>query len=145
MNEACALSQRYVEDGETPAPRGSRGENPAYSAQVLSLIAVNHQQKSICVDYLLQPYAISSMLRPECKSRPLVNGNHSFLITWIKKTGFRCRVSGFRREERKSGNPKPHMKLHHLLQKCSFFLIKLAASMAWIKQRTAEYRMSKDK
>jgi hypothetical protein len=25
---------------------------------------------------------------------------------------------------------KPHMKLHHLLQKCSFFLIKLAAFQA---------------
>jgi len=25
---------------------------------------------------------------------------------------------------------KPHMKLHHLLQKCSFFLIKLAAFLA---------------
>jgi hypothetical protein len=34
---------------------------------------------------------------------------------------------------------------HHLLQKCSFFLIKLAvfqASGGWIKQRTAEYRIS---
>jgi hypothetical protein len=32
------------------------------------------------------------------------------------------------------------MKLHHLLQKCSFFLIKLAASQAigWAEQRTAE-------
>jgi hypothetical protein len=46
MNEACALSQQYVEDGETPAPRESKGENPAYSVQVSSLIVVNHQQKS---------------------------------------------------------------------------------------------------
>jgi hypothetical protein len=32
------------------------------------------------------------------------------------------------------------MKLHHLLQKCSFFLIKLAAFQAggWSEQRTAE-------
>jgi hypothetical protein len=32
------------------------------------------------------------------------------------------------------------MKLHHLLQKCSFFLIKLAAFQAsgWAEQRTAE-------
>jgi hypothetical protein len=37
----------------------------------------------------------------------------------------------------------PYM-LHHLLQKCSFFLIKLAALAAggWAKQRTAEYRIS---
>jgi hypothetical protein len=37
---------------------------------------------------------------------------------------------------------KPRMKLHHLLQKCSFFLIKLAALAAGgrAEQRTAEYR-----
>jgi hypothetical protein len=42
----------------------------------------------------------------------------------------RFQVSGVRREERKSGNPKPHMKLNLLIQKCSFFLIKLAAFQA---------------
>ena len=42
----------------------------------------------------------------------------------------RCRVSALAYLAR--------MKLSHLLQKCSFFLIKLAALMAWIKQRTAE-------
>jgi hypothetical protein len=33
---------------------------------------------------------------------------------------------------------------HHLLQKCSFFLINLAALAAggWAEQRTAEYRIS---
>jgi hypothetical protein len=35
-------------------------------------------------------------------------------------------------------------EIHHLLQKCSFFLIKLAALAAggWAEQRTAEYRIS---
>jgi len=41
-------------------------------------------------------------------------------------------VSGFRREELKNGNPKPHMKLHDI--RCHFHevssSIKLAASAA---------------
>jgi hypothetical protein len=56
-------------------------------------------------------------------------------------SGVGCQVSGERTEERK---PKTLYE-HHLLQKCSFFLIKLAAFQAsggWIKQRTAEYRIS---
>ena len=41
-------------------------------------------------------------------------------------------------------NPEPRVKLHHLLQKCSFFLIKLAALATGdrAEQRTAEYRIS---
>jgi hypothetical protein len=42
--------------------------------------------------------------------------------------GFRCQVSGVREAHRKI--LKPRVKLHHLLQKCSFFLIKLAAFLA---------------
>jgi hypothetical protein len=44
----------------------------------------------------------------------------------MQTTGYQ--VSGFGCQENDSLNPR--VKLHHLLQKCSFFLIKLAAFLA---------------